>query len=84
MNFFNRMVVGSDEQVYYGIRNSAFVSQKYHRQNSVVFAINKFVYNYSIACYLMLKGHFKRWRLFRKAIADAENGKLGRLDKSEF
>lgn len=76
-NYLNTM---SDRTVYYYIRNRVYFEKQNLVTNSVVRNINKFLFIFLMNLYNLKYKRFQRYDLIRRAIADGENGQLGKIE----
>lgn len=69
----------SDLRAYYNARNRAYFDAHCAGGHGLVYAINRRAYLIKLALLAALRGRRARHRLLRRAIADGEAGRLGRV-----
>lgn len=67
-------------RVYYGYRNSVYVSNMYKEGlGAIIYMLNKVVYLVALGVLTLFYGRWERFRLILRAIKDGESGKLGHV-----
>ncbi|MEW6016253.1 MAG: glycosyltransferase [Candidatus Zixiibacteriota bacterium] len=64
-------------RIYYGVRNSTYLWNKYFRKNRFLFGINRYIFLMMLKFYLSWRGEKERYLLIKNAVADGDRGNLG-------